>query len=142
MGRSNRRGRRSGQRRAQAMRRRRFGKGPAVLLTIIAITAAALFLLHRLYTGAHLPTTPAARESAAATQAKGGFDVLKGRWLRPDGGYVVEVGDIDASGHIVAAYFNPRPINVSRAEASQEGGETKVFSLNYRTLIIRGRRTT
>ena len=26
-----------------------------------------------------------------------------------------------------AGYFNPRPINVSRAEASQEGTTTKVF---------------
>ncbi len=135
MGRSNRRGRRSSQRRAQAMRPRRFGKGLTILVTIVAITAAALFLLHRIYTGIHLPTTPAAKESAAATQAKGGFDVLKGRWLRPDGGYVVEVRDIDANGHMVAAYFNPLPISVSRAEASQEGGETKVFielrDINY-----------
>ena len=28
---------------------------------------------------------------------------------------------------MVAAYFNPQPINVSRAEASQEGEATKVF---------------
>ncbi len=117
------------------MRSRRFGKGLTVLVTIVAITAAALFLLHRIYTGAHLPTTPAAKESGAANQTKGEFDLLKGRWLRPDGGYVVEVRDIDANGHMVAAYFNPRPINVSRAEASQEGGETKVFielrDINY-----------
>ncbi|OGR31583.1 MAG: hypothetical protein A2139_13870 [Desulfobacca sp. RBG_16_60_12] len=28
---------------------------------------------------------------------------------------------------MVTAYFNPRPINVSRAEAAQEGTTTKVF---------------
>jgi hypothetical protein len=60
---------------------------------------------------------------------------LQGRWLRPDGGYVVEVRDIDANGHMVAAYFNSLPISVSRAEASQAGGETKVFielrDINY-----------
>jgi len=36
---------------------------------------------------------------------------------------------------MVARYFNPRPINVSRAEASQEGTTIKVFielrDMNY-----------
>jgi hypothetical protein len=63
----------------------------------------------------------------AAPEARAGFDRLKGRWRRPDGGYVLEIREIDASGKMVAAYFNPRPINVSRAEASQEGTTTKVF---------------
>jgi hypothetical protein len=42
-------------------------------------------------------------------------DLLRGRWVRPDGGYVIEVRDAQTSGRLEAAYFNPRPINVSRA---------------------------
>lgn len=43
--------------------------------------------------------------------------------------------EIEAQGKMAAAYFNPRPINVSRAEAAQEGTTTKVFielrDINY-----------
>jgi hypothetical protein len=53
---------------------------------------------------------------------------LKGRWLRPDGGYVLEVKDVDgASGKLDVAYLNPRSIHVSKAEASRDGDNLKVF---------------
>lgn len=52
---------------------------------------------------------------------------LKGRWRRPDGGYVIDVRDVDSTGKMDAAYFNPKPINVSKAEATREGSATKVF---------------
>lgn len=41
---------------------------------------------------------------------------LIGRWLRPDGGYLLELSDPAPDGRLKAAYFNPRPINVSRAQ--------------------------
>ena len=41
---------------------------------------------------------------------------LNGQWVRPDGGYVLAISECDPSGGMTAAYFNPRPINVSRAE--------------------------
>ena len=65
--------------------------------------------------------------TSAGTGTKAAFDSLKGRWLRPDGGYVIDIRDVDARGKLAAGYFNPRPINVSQAEASQEGDTTKVF---------------
>ena len=43
---------------------------------------------------------------------------LIGRWQRTDGGYVIEISRVATDGTIQAAYFNPRPINVSRATAS------------------------
>ena len=53
---------------------------------------------------------------------------LVGRWLRPDGGYVLEVRAVDgATGRIDAAYLNPRPIHVGQAEAKEEGGKLTVF---------------
>jgi hypothetical protein len=55
------------------------------------------------------------------------FEKLKGKWLRPDGGYVLEVRQVAADGKIDAAYLNPRPINISKAAASSEAGQTKVF---------------
>ena len=57
----------------------------------------------------------------------GGFDVLNGRWLRPDGGYVLEIRAVDASGKIDAVYLNPKPINIAKAEATRDGSTVKVF---------------
>jgi hypothetical protein len=60
-------------------------------------------------------------------EAKPDFSRLKGRWLRPDGGYVVEVKAVEENGRMDAAYFNPRPIHVARAEASGDGAVLRVF---------------
>jgi hypothetical protein len=58
---------------------------------------------------------------------RGGFEILKGRWVRPDGGYIIEIRAVDPSGKIDALYFNPRPINVAQAEATREGSKINVF---------------
>jgi hypothetical protein len=62
-----------------------------------------------------------------AAQPKSDFQRLAGRWVRPDGGYIIELKSVEDSGKMSAAYFNPRPIHVARAEASQAGTVTKVF---------------
>lgn len=71
--------------------------------------------------------TRTADPSSAAAATMPGLEKLKGRWVRPDGGYVVEIRSVDAGGRMDAAYFNPRPIHVARAEASRDGGAMKVF---------------
>jgi hypothetical protein len=55
------------------------------------------------------------------------FQSLNGRWLRTDGGYVLEIRAVDASGKIDATYLNPRPINIAKAEATRDGSALKVF---------------
>jgi len=57
----------------------------------------------------------------------GGFDTLNGRWLRLDGGYVLEIRAVDPSGKIDAVYLNPQPINIAKAEATRDGSTMKVF---------------
>lgn len=59
--------------------------------------------------------------------ASGNFDKLSGRWLRPDGGYVLEIRSVDASGKIDATYLNPKPISIARAEATRDGSTLAVF---------------
>jgi hypothetical protein len=56
-----------------------------------------------------------------------GFQVLKGRWQRPDGGYVLEIKNIDQRGGLEAAYFNPKPIHVAKSVAARDGNTSKVF---------------
>ena len=55
------------------------------------------------------------------------FKKLVGRWRRPDGGYILEINDVDVSGKLKAAYYNPSPINVSLAYAAQEDEYTRVY---------------
>ena len=119
--------RHNGKSQSQAGKRRMYAHRITLLLTIAIITAVAFFLLQGRQIVAQSPVAQTAEESVAAPEARVGFDLLQGRWQRPDGGYVLEIREIDGSGKMVAAYFNPRPINVSRAEASQEGTTTKVF---------------
>ncbi len=75
------------------------------------------------------PAVPASatNEAPVPVVARPEFDQLKGRWERPDGGYVLEFRNVDTAGVVEAAYFNPGPIRVSKALALQEQGTTKVF---------------
>jgi hypothetical protein len=75
------------------------------------------------------PVFPTARETralAVTLAADSGFERLNGRWLRPDGGYVLEIRSVDAGGTIDAVYLNPRPINVARAEATRDGSTLRI----------------
>ena len=58
---------------------------------------------------------------------RGGFQTLNGRWLRPDGGYILEIRAVDPSGKIAAVYLNPKPINIAKAETTRDGSTLKVF---------------
>lgn len=52
---------------------------------------------------------------------------LEGRWFRPDGGYVLELKNVRKGGHLKAAYFNPKEINVARAGYKSLNGAFIVF---------------
>ena len=95
------------------------------LRMLFCVLALAVFCL----AGTPLPVMAAA--GAEVEQPRGPMDVkrLEGRWLRPDGGYVLELRDIENDGSLKAAYFNPRPINVERAEVRSKDGTLTVFVL-------------
>lgn len=74
-------------------------------------------------------TPPPASTSASVTAPvrPANYERLKGRWLRPDGGYVLEVRSVDANGRVEAAYYNPRPIHVGTAHASHTNQAVQLF---------------
>jgi len=76
---------------------------------------------------ASVPQVDSTNQPAEVSQHTPEFQKLAGKWVRPDGGYVVEVRHVDASGRMDASYLNPSPIHVAKAEASQDGAATKVF---------------
>jgi uncharacterized protein (DUF2147 family) len=74
-----------------------------------------------------LPAQAQVRAEAPAAQADGAFATLPGRWVRPDGGYVINIKSVDASGKLDASYANPNPLPFSRAEATRDGNTIKLF---------------
>ena len=53
--------------------------------------------------------------------------ILTGRWVRPDGGYVLELKAPSSDGLLKAAYYNPQPIHVSHADWKLLDGRLRVF---------------
>jgi len=70
---------------------------------------------------------PAASVSPAAEPVLVEFEKLKGRWLRPDGGYVIEIRRLQPDNALEVGYFNPNPIHVGKAKLYKERGFVKVF---------------
>ncbi len=69
----------------------------------------------------------AAAATTAAEPVLVEFEKLKGKWLRPDGGYVLEIKKLLPDNALEAAYFNPNPIHVGKAKLYKERGFVKVF---------------
>ena len=69
------------------------------------------------------------------TLAQADLKQIEGQWVRPDGGYVLELGSLKKNGSVSAAYFNPRPIRVYRAEAAKKNGRIFLYielrDINY-----------
>ncbi len=53
---------------------------------------------------------------------------LIGRWLRPDGGYILEIRSASPDGKLDVGYFNPKSINVGRAEWVAKDGKLYVMA--------------
>lgn len=90
---------------------------------------------------AGVPMGPGAGAAEPAKPARGDFQRIEGRWVRPDGGYVLDLKDIQKDGSLTAEYFNPRPIRVFRAEASKKDGTIALLvqlrDMNYPGSIYR-----
>ena len=91
-------------------------------LTLVSALAAGILA------GCEKPKQPPMPESQPAPPAANpSFARLKGKWQRADGDYTLHIRDVLPGGRIDAAYLNPNPIHVSKAEASAGGTSPKVF---------------
>lgn len=89
------------------------GPLPAILLAALALASPP---------AAAQPAAPAAPAVQPA-----GLDVLKGRWVRPDGGYVIDIRSVGAGGKLEAAYANPNRLPFYTAEASRDGKAIRLY---------------
>lgn len=71
-------------------------------------------------------SAPQTNAASSATAVSPELAKLVGKWERPDGGYVLDVKSVDSSGKADVAYYNPNPINVSRAAAWRDKGAAKI----------------
>jgi len=63
----------------------------------------------------------------AVSAEKSDFKAIIGEWVRPDGGYIVHVRDVNPDGSVDAGYFNPGKINIAEANVSLWKGMVKLF---------------
>lgn len=68
-----------------------------------------------------------AGDSGTAETADALAKRLVGRWQRYEDPYVLEIRSVKPEGKLDVGYFNPRPINVSKAEYSTTDGKLFVF---------------
>jgi hypothetical protein len=71
-----------------------------------------------------LPGVPVA---SSTSESPGAFARLPGRWVRPDGGYVINIKSVDAGGKLDASYANANPLPFYTATAKADGGALKIF---------------
>jgi hypothetical protein len=88
---------------------------------LVASVLGALLLLCAIGAVFAQGPTAAAKQGASSTAAVD-IEVLKGAWVRPDGGYVILIDSVAAGGELQAMYFNPNPLPFAKAQASREGG--------------------
>ncbi len=71
---------------------------------------------------------PGATQTGAA-ESPGLSDIkrIEGFWVRPDGGYILQLQDVKEDGSLVAGYFNPRPIKVFQAKVRLKEGVISLF---------------
>ena len=52
---------------------------------------------------------------------------IVGQWVRNNGGYVLDIRNVQSDGKLEAAYLNPKPINVSKANANIQADQIELF---------------
>ena len=72
-------------------------------------------------------TEPPSSAAASVSEPQTTFGALSGRWVRPDGGYVIAIKSVDAGGKIEASYANPNPLSFYTVTATEENGKVKHF---------------
>ena len=73
------------------------------------------------------PTTEGTEQVESGTTEPEAFESAAGRWLRPDGGYILELSRPSPGDKFKATYFNPRPIRVATTRVTHEGTAIRVY---------------
>lgn len=111
----------------------RRGWGPVLLAPLVLLTTLMMIGCSKQASVSDAASNAATTANLTATTVTSAArspvseKLLSGQWVRPDGGYVVEVRTVEAGGRLEAYYFNPRPINVARADWRRADDGLHVF---------------
>jgi len=94
-----------------------------LLLSITTVIVIVIFAFSFALTSCGDAEKPPAEEEAVKIDP----GKLVGSWLRPDGGYVIEILEVHEQGTLDAKYLNPQPINIAQAEWREEENRLKIF---------------
>ncbi|MGO8691976.1 MAG: hypothetical protein ACLQLG_20335 [Thermoguttaceae bacterium] len=97
-----------------------------LILSLAGVAAVLVYYFHNGSDGDTVASSPAAAAGAPLSAAQ--RRALVGRWRRGDANYVLEIRAVAADGGIDAAYLNPRPIHVAKAQASAADGKISVVA--------------
>lgn len=100
------------------------------LLAVAIMVAMTAYVLNKDDAARHSAPPPTEEKDAPARLPPArtiDTNKLIGRWLRTDGNYVLEIKSVRPDGKVDAAYFNPSPVNVSRAEVFSEEGDPRLL---------------
>jgi len=97
-----------------------------LFIAVCVLVAVAVVVLGGLWWGRSRSPLPSPASGGALAPATA-YAMLTGRWLRPDGGYIVEIRGVDAAGNMDVAYFNPKSIHIAQAHAALANSVTRVF---------------
>ena len=95
-------------------------------LVIATLVIAIVAVVTRIFPGQAEPL-PGAPAASSVSETPAAFAALPGRWVRPDGGYVISIKSVDASGKLDASYANPNPLPFYTAMATGDGSSLKLF---------------
>lgn len=90
-----------------------------IVLSFLLFLAGVTAVLHIL--------PPAAATDREQTTGEIDIQGLAGRWVRPDGGYILELREFGKDGTMKATYFNPGSVKVFRAEWSRREGRINLY---------------
>jgi hypothetical protein len=76
---------------------------------------------------AQVPAPQRNGTSSPEVAASSDINLLKGAWIRPDGGYTIVIRSISPNGQLDAMYFNPSPLPFAKAQASRAGEKLRAF---------------
>ena len=73
------------------------------------------------------PTPAQKGPGSSSIVAKTDIALLKGTWVRLEGGYIIAIKSVGPGGELEAMYFNPNPLPFAKAQASRDGATVRAF---------------
>jgi hypothetical protein len=90
--------------------------------TIYIITAAIVLVIALIFL-----ITNNSEDTVSSDGKSVDKNLLVGSWVRTDANYLIKINKVNEDGTLEAQYFNPKPINVGKANWEESHGNLKII---------------